>query len=138
MTIAGDWYNEFGSHMRLTDDTSGGLTGTYVSGAGHVAGPYELTGRHDAPAGPGRGTAVGWTVAWRNEQGDAGSVTSWSGQYLAGDETILATWLLTRSASAADVWESTVVGQDVFTRQAPAPEDVERHLRGRRPASHPS
>ncbi|WP_431677840.1 avidin/streptavidin family protein [Kitasatospora sp. KL5] len=138
MTIAGDWYNEFGSHMRLTADESGGLTGTYVSSAGHVAGPYDLTGRQDTPARPGHGTAVGWTVAWRNEQGDAGSVTSWSGQYLDGDDTILATWLLTRSAAASDVWESTVVGQDVFTRRAPSSEEVERHLRGRRPASHPS
>ncbi|WP_405013995.1 avidin/streptavidin family protein [Kitasatospora sp. NBC_01539] len=138
MTIAGDWYNEFGSHMHLTADPSGALTGTYESGAGHVAGPYELTGRHDGPVAPGRGAAVGWTVAWRNHGGDAGSVTSWSGQHLEEDGTILATWLLTRSAAADDVWESTVVGQDVFTRHAPGPEDVERHLRGRRPSSHPA
>ncbi|GAA4994214.1 hypothetical protein GCM10025734_24020 [Kitasatospora paranensis] len=49
MSIAGDWYNEFGSHMRLTEDPSGGLTGTYVSGAGHAAGSYPLTGRRGAP-----------------------------------------------------------------------------------------
>lgn len=138
MTIAGDWYNEFGSHMRLDTDPSGGITGMYVSAAGHASGRYVLVGRYDMPAGTGYSTALGWTVAWRNEDNDADSVTSWNGVYQDdGEERILATWLLTRSATAPDVWESTMVGQDVFTREVPSREQVERWRRLGKPTPHP-
>ncbi|MFB7667733.1 avidin/streptavidin family protein [Kitasatospora sp. NPDC056138] len=119
MSIAGDWYNEFGSHMHLTADPSGGISGTYTSGAGHVAGQYELTGRCHASGQSGHGAAVGWTVAWHNQQSAPDSVTSWSGQYFEDRERIFATWLLTRPSQAPDVWEATTVGQDVFTRDRP-------------------
>jgi hypothetical protein len=137
MSIAGDWYNEFGSHMHLTEDPSGGLTGTYVSGAGDAPGSYPLTGRRGVPAGSGVGTALGWTVAWQNEQGGAGSVTGWSGQYLPDRETISATWLLTRPSVAEGVWESTVIGQDVFRRTPFDADEVARHTGSGRPHSHP-
>lgn len=138
MTIAGDWYNELGSHMRIMTDPSGGITGTYVSGTGHAPGRYVLVGRYDTPEQAAYGTTLGWTVAWRNEHNDAASVTSWNGQYLEdGGERICATWLLT-SATVSDAWESTAVGKDVFTRGAPGPEDVERHRRLGTPASHPA
>ncbi|GAA4840818.1 avidin/streptavidin family protein [Kitasatospora terrestris] len=118
MGIAGDWYSEQGSHMHLETDPSGGVTGTYTSALGRAAGTYPLVGRFDPLREAGRGTAIGWTVAWRNEDADAGSVTSWSGEYRAGDqERITAGWLLTRSADAPDSWESTMVGQDTFTRR---------------------
>jgi hypothetical protein len=120
MSIAGDWFNEFGSHMHLTADPSGGISGTYTSGTGRAAGQYEVTGRCHPSGPPGRGAAVGWTVAWHNRQRDPDSVTSWSGQYFEDRERIFATWLLTRPSSAADVWEATAVGQDVFTRERPA------------------
>ncbi|MDH6126357.1 avidin/streptavidin family protein [Kitasatospora sp. GP82] len=123
MSIAGDWYNEFGSHMHLTAEPSGGISGTYTSGTGHAVGRYVVTGRYHASGQTGQGAAVGWTVAWHNQQSDAGSVTSWTGQYFENEERILATWLLTRPATAADVWEATTVGQDVFTRERPAAED---------------
>ncbi|GAA2269403.1 MULTISPECIES: avidin/streptavidin family protein [Kitasatospora] len=119
MSITGDWYNEFGSHMHLTADPSGGISGTYTSGTGQVAGQYEVTGRYQLSTQPGRGAAVGWTVAWHNRQRDPDSVTSWSGQYFEREERIFATWLLTRPSGPADVWEATTVGQDVFTRQRP-------------------
>ncbi|GAA2148935.1 hypothetical protein GCM10009760_41580 [Kitasatospora kazusensis] len=120
MSIAGDWYNEFGSHMRLTVDSAGAVGGAYTSAAGHATGAHALAGRYHPPGAPGRGAALGWTVAWDNQQTDEGSVTSWSGQYFEQEERIYAGWLLTRAASAADAWESTVVGQDVFTREQPA------------------
>lgn len=132
MTIGGDWYNEVGSHMRITVDPTGGIRGSYASAKGHATGTYPLVGRYDTAALPDHGTTVGWTVAWHNASTDAGSVTSWSGQYY-GDggsdsssggsdedgERICVTWLLTASANAANTWEATAVGQDVFTRTAP-------------------
>jgi hypothetical protein len=101
MSISGDWYNEIGSHMRISTDPTGCLRGTYVSAAGHAVGTYPLAGRCDATAVPEHGTPLGWTAAWRNGRTDAGSVTSWSGQYYDdGEERIYATWLLTASATA--------------------------------------
>jgi hypothetical protein len=138
MTIAGDWYNEYGSHMRLATDPSGGITGTYISAAGHASGRYVLVGRYDTPAGADYSTALGWTVAWRNEDNNADSVTSWNGLYQGdGEERILATWLLTRSATAPNVWEATAVGQDVFTRDSPSPRQIEHQLRLGKPTPHP-
>lgn len=137
MNLAGDWYSELGSHMRLTTDPSGAITGTYTSAMGQASGQYPVVGRFDQPPQADHGTAVGWTVAWHNDQSDAGSVTSWSGQYQAeGTERISATWLLTRSAIAPDTWESTVVGHDLFTREAPDPTEAEARRTGR-PTPHP-
>jgi hypothetical protein len=122
MTIAGDWYSDLGSHMQLSTDASGGITGSYLPAAGHLTGRYLLVGRYDPIAEPEQGTAVGWTVVWRNAHGNAHSVTNWSGQYFDhGEERIRATWLLAMSAPADDTWKSTVVGQDVFTRTLPDP-----------------
>ena len=140
MSIAGDWYNELGSHMQVTVDPLGGITGTYVSATGHAAGPYTLVGRYDTPARDDLGTALGWTVAWRNESHDADSVTSWNGQYHHdgdGEERISTTWLLATAATAPDAWDATAVGQDVFSRQEPDPDRVRHHLRQGRPVSHP-
>ncbi|MFJ1706676.1 avidin/streptavidin family protein [Kitasatospora sp. NPDC088346] len=120
MTIAGDWYNELGSHMRLVASPSADISGTYTSVTGHASGQHPLVGRYDPPAKTGCGATVGWTVVWQNEQGDAACVTSWSGQYFEASERICASWLLTTSTSPNDMWEATTVGQDVFTRQAPA------------------
>ncbi|GAA2807859.1 avidin/streptavidin family protein [Kitasatospora paracochleata] len=137
MGIAGDWYSELGSHMRLDTDPSGAVTGTYTSALGRVSGAYPLVGRYDPPRKAAQGTALGWAVAWQNDSADAGSVTAWSGHYRGdGTERISATWLLTRSAEAPDTWESTVVGHDVFTREAPDPARVAQQ-RLARPLPHP-
>ncbi|MFI6654989.1 avidin/streptavidin family protein [Streptomyces sp. NPDC050523] len=138
MSITGDWYNEFGSHMRITADPTGCIRGTYESHAGHAVGAYPLVGRYETAAFPDHGTPLGWTVAWRNGKTDACSVTSWSGQYYADDgERLCVTWLLTASAIAANTWEATAVGQDVFTRQPPSREEAERRLRHAGATSHP-
>ncbi|MGQ4420579.1 avidin/streptavidin family protein [Streptomyces sp. SAS_269] len=64
MSIAGEWYNEFGSHVHLEVDPEGTVSGHYVTAVGHAPGTYILTGRHDGPKSPGNGIALGWTVAW--------------------------------------------------------------------------
>ncbi|MEV5845342.1 avidin/streptavidin family protein [Streptomyces sp. NPDC051985] len=138
MGISGDWYNGIGSHMRIRTGPAGSVEGTYFSATGHAVGGYPLAGRYEAAAVPDRGTPLGWTVAWRNERTDAESVTSWSGQYHEdGEERICATWLLTVSASAANTWEATAVGQDVFSRRPPSPEEAERRLRHAGATSRP-
>jgi hypothetical protein len=38
---------------------------------------------------------------------------------------------------AGNAWEATAVGHDVFRREKPTAEDVERSLRSSHPASHP-
>ncbi|GAA1248493.1 hypothetical protein GCM10009665_44240 [Kitasatospora nipponensis] len=138
MTIAGDWYNTLGSHMRLVVSPSADLSGTYTSVTGHASGRHALVGRYDPPARRDHGATVGWIVVWHNEQSDAACVTSWSGQYFEAGERIDATWLLTTSSSPADGWEATTVGQDVFTRQSPtagrAGEPARHRQRGSGPA----
>ncbi|MEV0495193.1 avidin/streptavidin family protein [Streptomyces atratus] len=140
MSIAGDWYNEFGSHMEIAPGPSGEITGTFASATGLAAGEYALVGRYDTFERPDHGTAIGWTVAWRNERNNANCVTSWSGLCFADDgtERICATWLLTTSATDSDAWESTTVGRDVFTRQSPGSERIEVGARSTRPTSHPA
>ncbi|MCQ4083885.1 avidin/streptavidin family protein [Streptomyces sp. RB6PN25] len=143
MNVAGDWYNELGSHMRMTTDPLGGIIGTYVSATGHSAGPYALVGRYETTTRPGYGTVLGWTVAWHNDRSDAESVTSWNGMYLddGGDERIYATWLLTTVATETNAWECTTVGQDTFTRQVPELDQAALHIRLgtlSEPADHPA
>ncbi|PBC70280.1 avidin family protein [Streptomyces sp. TLI_235] len=115
--FAGDWYNEFGSHLLLVADGAGNLAGTFEPGAG-PGGRRELVGRYDA-ASSGSGAALGWTVAWRDGRGRAASVTGWSGQYLPEEERILASWLFTTASGADQAWKATVVGQESFSRQPP-------------------
>jgi hypothetical protein len=124
--------------MHLEIDPDGGLTGTYVSAVGEAAGRYLLVGRYDTTPEAGHGTTLGWSVSWRNDLLDANSVTGWSGQYHDGQEERISTlWLLTVETKPADSWESTFVGQDVFTRTPPEPAEVERRLRLGVRASHP-
>ena len=84
--------------------------------------------------------AVGWTVSWENEYGNAHSVTTWSGQFQfdrkINDFIILTTWLLTQETDPANDWASTQVGTDVFQYERPSKEMIESaKLRCQR--SHP-
>ena len=138
MSIAGTWFNELGSEMELTIDDKGSISGHYISKVGEAKGQYILVGRYDLKPAADHGTALGWSVSWLNDQLDANSVTSWSGQYLAVDEERIVTlWLLATETLPADLWESTLVGQDIFTRTAPSTEQVERRLRIGAASSHP-
>ncbi|KAJ3851416.1 hypothetical protein EV368DRAFT_65762 [Lentinula lateritia] len=83
--LSGNWINELGSTMTLLADQNGGLS-----------------------------ISVGWVVTYNNEQRNAHSTATWSGQYFNNSsvETILTQWLLTTSSTQADVWESTLVGHN--------------------------
>ncbi|MGP3924239.1 streptavidin [Streptomyces sp. 8N616] len=120
--ITGTWYNQLGSTFIVTATADGGLVGTYESTVGNAENRYVLTGRYDsAAATDGSGTALGWTVAWRNEYRNAHSATTWSGQYVSGSQEKIATqWLLTSGTTPANEWKSTLVGHDVFTKNKPS------------------
>ncbi|WP_157767892.1 avidin/streptavidin family protein [Actinosynnema pretiosum] len=109
-------------------------------GVGEAAGSYPLLGRCDNPVDAAHGAAIGWTASWVNDVVDAHSATTRSGQHFeAGPdpERITASWLLTSETTTAEVWESTVVGQDLFTRVRPDAGDVARLLRMGARSSHP-
>lgn len=139
MSIDGQWYNEFGSLMSITlpNGTPGEFHGFYVSRVGEAIGEYPLSGWFGEPAQPTYNAPLGWTVLWRNDQRNAYSVTCWSGQYSQDTEQVLATWLLARSTGHGNEWEAAVIGHDVFRREKPSAEDVERSFRSSRPVSHP-
>ncbi|GAA4989862.1 avidin/streptavidin family protein [Kitasatospora paranensis] len=113
--LAGDWYNEFGSHLRLVADPAGRLTGTFTPGAG-PGGRRDLVGQFDVGT-TAAGIALGWTVAWRDEYGGPASVTSWSGQWLPGEQRIVAGWLFTTATDPDEAWKATVIGRDTFLRR---------------------
>ena len=120
MSLSGVWYNELGSEMTLSVDGDGGLSGKYKSAVGEAEDFYILAGRYDAFPPPDEGVSVGWAVTFRNDKLNANSTATWSGQYFAaGTERILTHWLLTSSTAAKDVWKSTNVGHDTFTRKPP-------------------
>jgi hypothetical protein len=125
LDLSGTWYNELGSEMILTIDGEGGLSGQYKSAVGDAEDFYILAGRYDSsPPGDGKGVSVGWAVTFRNDKRNAHSTATWSGQYFnEPKEAILTHWLLTSSTTLKNVWMSTHVGHDTFTRNKPADQD---------------
>ena len=131
MPLNGDWYNELGSKMTLEVDGQK-IRGTYYTGVGDAEGIYQLSGRTNES-----NTVLGFSVAWQNSFGDSESATAWSGQYHGDEDEILTTWLLTDQTDEKDDWKSTTIGQDVFQRQIPKEEAVQKAKLLRAP-SHPA
>jgi hypothetical protein len=119
MPLLGTWYNELGSTLVINEVANGVLSGQYstaVSSGGCAQGDYEVQGTTD-------GQTVGMAVTWANAQAPpCNSTTTWAGQYedVGGQEILTAMWLLVMNTTPEDNWSSTLVGQDVFTRSAPA------------------
>lgn len=137
MFPSGIWYNELGSVMQL-NVSGANVWGTYYSAVGNVKFTYPLSGQINTKPQT-FSQALGWSVAWTNAYSNAHSVTSWSGQYqtIDGQEEIVAFWLLTNEMPEDQDWEATVVGQDVFTRTMPPPEQIEKK-RKKVAKSHPA
>nr|AAX16019.1 circularly permuted covalent streptavidin dimer mutant E2 [synthetic construct] len=114
--ITGTWYNQLGSTLIVTAGADGALTGTYESAVGNAESRYVLTGRYDsAPATDGSGTALGWTVAWKNNYRNAHSATTWSGQYVGGAEARINTqWLLTSGTGSGTALGWTVAWKNNY------------------------
>ncbi len=131
MPLSGDWFNELGSKMSLKVDGQD-ITGEYQTAVGNAEGIYDLSGRTNES-----NSILGFSVAWQNAYGDNESATAWSGQYHSDEDVIVTTWLLTDQTDDADDWKSTLVGKDVFQRQAPK-EQAARQARLFRAPSHPA
>lgn len=132
MGIEGSWVNEFGSTLWIgpvQDDGSFALTyQTAVSSGQCAQGSFVGNGYFSTS-----GSALGFSVLWRNDQSNCKSVTTWCGVYVVDSaEQIIAPWLLT-SEDPENPWASTVVGQDTFYRQQQT--QVAALRRGR--SSHP-
>jgi Avidin family len=118
MGLEGTWYSELGSMLDIAQISDGTLVGTYETAVsnGCAQGKFALIGRTDVESG---GDTVGFAVTWKNDQSSCNSTTSWAGQYqiVDGQEYLTAFWLLARESDAEEQWASTLVGEDVFTRQ---------------------
>ncbi|KIY65058.1 avidin-domain-containing protein [Cylindrobasidium torrendii FP15055 ss-10] len=124
--INGTWHNQLGSTVVFDVDQNGTLSGQYNSAVGNAEDFYVLTGRYETDPVDNQGLTLGWTVNYHNDLRDAHSTATWSGQYFGGDEEVIQThWLLTRSTALEDLWESTHVGTDVFSRGAPTQEKIQ-------------
>lgn len=134
MPISGTWFNELNSAMELSvsESPNGGsvITGIYKSQVGAADGIYNLSGITDEGTGDATPN-IGFSVSWVNPtNGNSNSVTSWSGQLqiVNGQEIITAFWLLTQETNPTNNWSATRIGEDVFTRNPPTPEQIESRL----------
>ena len=127
--LNGVWYNQLGSKMTLSADNTGGLSGTYHSNVGGVPHDYFLGGRFD-PSWPWTNDRVGITLGWAvtyiydKDSLHIHSTATWSGQFFDDDQKIITQWLLTRSTKKGDIWSSTTVGNDTFTRTKPTAAEI--------------
>jgi hypothetical protein len=124
--LEGTWYNELGSTLVIDPISDGSVVGSYetaVSSSGCATGSYPVAGRTDTDSG---GQTVGFSVTWLNAQSSCNSTTSWAGQYqvVDGAEQLTALWLLAMKTDPSDDWASTLVGEDLFTREQPSAEQV--------------
>ena len=112
--LSGVWVNELGSIAYIQAHTkTGELTGSYTKAVGKASGAYVLRGSYQVDVCD---PSFAFVVTWQNSVNQSNSTTAWSGVFLNG--TLYTTWLLTSQvASAADVWQATRIGSDVFYRQ---------------------
>ena len=119
------WRNQLGSVMKIceVDHINGNFTGTYNSAVGNAINEYKLCGRFDRD-----GSSLGWVVSFKNEQNNANTTTTWSGQILknpdTNDEPVIRTiWLLT--CTKYPLWKSTNIGVDCFEQYCDETRDKE-------------
>ena len=102
--------------IEFYDPNTGVFHGRYNSAVGNAEKWYTMVGRTHT-----KGKTVGWTVVFENEyRKDVDSTCTWSGQFQADESVIRTTWLLTRNPDdPSKKWESTIVGQNTFTKNNP-------------------
>lgn len=137
MNIEGVWYNELGSTLTIDSVNDGQITGSYQTAvsSGCANGSFQVVGQTDTDSG---GQYVGFVVLWKNAQSTCNSGTTWSGQLqgINGSAMITAFWLLTMEVDPGEEWQSTLVGQDVFTQTQPMAAEFAARPKLRR-HSHP-
>ena len=136
MSLLGKWHNELGSTLNIEKEENGVLEGVYetaVSSGGCAQGSFPLHGTTDVDSG---GQTFGFSVTWKNEKSSCQSTTAWAGHYREDLERLIAFWLLATKTDPKDEWGSTLVGEDVFTRETVSAERQEEVAQHKRPA-HP-
>jgi len=112
--FAGRWQNRLGSSLDLSVDGTE-LSGTFNSGVG-VWNP--AAGFHV------RGFVEGDAISFCVDFGSRGSVASWSGHFVEGEDgdRLVTLWHLAQSVAHphtdTDIWNSMMAGSDEFTRVA--------------------
>ena len=133
--LYGVWYNQLGSKMTLTAEWGGGPSGKYHSNVGGVLHDYFLAGIFDPSSKSWTNDPVGFTLGWAvtyiydKSPVHIHSTATWSGQFFNDsnsddDGKIITQWLLTRSTKKGDIWNSTTVGNDAFTRTKPTAAEI--------------
>ena len=109
--FSGTWTNELKSTMTLKQQSTGSLSGIYVSAVsdenkGTTTG--DLLGYVD-------GSLISFVVHWRDFQ----AITAWVGQLVPGatPAEISTLWQMTKAVDPGDEWASINAGADTFTRQ---------------------
>ena len=123
--LIGVWYNQLGSKMTLRADGSG-LYHSNVVGAPPDF-DYYFNWTYDGTTTPDRvGVSIGWTVVFVYAAKSIHSAATWSGQFFDydGKPRIITQWLLSRSTKEGDIWDSTNVGKDTFTKVEPTAAEI--------------
>ncbi|XP_075036123.1 avidin-like [Mixophyes fleayi] len=113
-SLTGQWENDLGSTMTISDvSTNGGFSGTYLTAVTSTNKTIEssyLSGYQQLNELP----TFGFTVRWNFSD----SITVFTGQCYsneAGDRVLHTTWLLrSHGQNAEDNWMQTRVGYNIF------------------------
>lgn len=113
INFVGNWQNERGSTMVITEMTDGQLTGYYYTGVGQPSPDesFRLTG-----------FAMGDQIVFAVDFSQYGSMTAWAGQHitLSGQEQIRTLWHLSDQIpdedEPAQLWRGIISGASTFVR----------------------
>lgn len=113
--IDGEWRSNLGSTMDVRLDGVK-LSGTYTTHIGTTKGTYPLSGFANLDD-DGIGT-IGWTVVWKNADGNQHGVTTWTGQVQVQGGNLLmeTTWLYVTQTVPSENWDSLRLGFNLFTQ----------------------
>jgi len=129
--INGNWKNQSGSKVTFCAQSEGKLTGKYFTAVGNADVEHDLNGSWCCLKD---GALISFTVCWTEliDPSKSKSTTSWSGKLFVhkddnsedkkGDNNqfpcIVTTWILTSDTKMKDLWESTLINQDIFSKVA--------------------
>lgn len=116
--LTGDWVNQNGSTLTLTDAGDGRLAGTFCSRKGRAA-----SGKFYPVTGVQSGELVTFSIVWQDDDADLHAITSFSGRYVHRPvEAIHTVWVLSRQfedeaqQKPTGAWNAFLTNADVFTR----------------------
>jgi hypothetical protein len=119
-SIAGVWYHDDGSVLTLVATQDGLLTGTYAPAVGDATGKFPVAGRFLPSPAAGTGVPISWTIDWQNATQNFHGVTASAGQFFAATGGHLFVQALTTTGTTAnDIYRSTLVDHDSYTRTKP-------------------